>query len=82
MATMFKFLIDWILHGLTHENQHLDLLNLKTPPISMRKRHLNVNVAAILKNGCPLEILGGHHVFPKEWALESICAKFHACIPI
>ena len=47
----------------------------------MRKLNLNVNVAAILKNGYPLEIVDEYRVFPKEWALGSICAKFHACIP-
>ena len=77
MSTILEFVVDWILHDLTHDNQHFDLLSLKTPSMSMRKRNLNVNVAAILKN---VGILGGNRAFPKEWASESICTKFHACI--
>ena len=56
-------------------------LNLvKSPSVSMRE--LNLNVFSHLENGYHLGIEGRCCVFPKEWALESICAKCHACKPI
>ena len=47
MATTLEFLVDWILHGPTHEKQKQNPFNLKTPSICKRKCNLNGNVVAI-----------------------------------